>query len=464
VRWVLGLLLAAVLPVSLAAPADSAPRKHQEVVPCSRGLVALTFDDGPSTTVTPKLVRLLLRLDVPATFFMVGSRVVAAPDTARLVERAGFAIGNHTWLHTDLTTQSKAEIRTALRSTHQAMVDAGLHPTRLARPPYGAVDDRVRRVLAGLGLVPVLWTIDSRDWTGLKPGQIRDRVLDGVHRHSTNVVLQHDGVTNSPATLRALPGEIATLRARGFCFAGLDEEGNPTPPVPVASVSTDVRHVDEGGTMRVTVRLDRPTSRPTTALVAPGGSATSGSDFDHPRRTVRFGVGERVAHLWLRVRQDRIDESTEDLYFKVYDGNGVQPALVAQADVRIRDDDPPPTASVVGGTVTASPLLDTTGQVQVRLDGVSGRDVRVRVRAGRADAWVTVPAGERTAALTVTVPPEGPGRRTREIPVRILTAENAERGDDAALTVRPPDRSRSEVVRAALAGVTWPVVAIPGFF
>jgi hypothetical protein len=175
-------------------------------------------------------------------------------------------------------------------------------------------------------------------------------------------------------------------------------------------------------------------------------------------------VGERVAHLWLRVRQDRIDESTEDLYFKVYDGNGVQPALVAQADVRIRDDDPPPTASVVGGTVTASPLLDTTGQVQVRLDGVSGRDVRVRVRAGRADAWVTVPAGERTAALTVTVPPEGPGRRTREIPVRILTAENAERGDDAALTVRPPDRSRSEVVRAALAGVTWPVVAIPGFF
>ena len=254
-RWVVRLLVAALLSTTLlsttllrvGAPADAAPRTP--VAPCSRGLVALTFDDGPSTTVTPRLVHLLKRLDVPATFFMVGSRVVAAPETARLVERAGFAIGNHTWIHTDLTTQTDAEIRRAMRSTQHAMVEAGLHPTRLARPPYGAVDDRVRRVLSDLGLVAVLWTIDSRDWTGLSPKEIEGRVLAGVRRHRTNVVLQHDGVTNSPATLRALPAEIASLRARGFCFAALDAHGQPTPPVPVPSVSTGVRRVDEGGTV-----------------------------------------------------------------------------------------------------------------------------------------------------------------------------------------------------------------------
>ena len=126
-----------------------------------------------------------------------------------------------------------------MRSTHRAMIVAGLHPTRLARPPYGAVDDRVRGVLAGLGLIPVLWTIDSRDWTGLSPQQIEAGIGSAVRPHRTNVVLQHDGVTNSPATLRALPDEIAGLRRRGYCFAALDAAGEPTPPVPVAGVAAD---------------------------------------------------------------------------------------------------------------------------------------------------------------------------------------------------------------------------------
>ena len=222
VLLVVALLAALVTLGTTASEAAPAPRHHERVVPCSRGLVALTFDDGPSTTVTPRLVRLLKRLDVPATFFMVGSRVASAPATARLVERAGFAIGNHTWLHTDLTSQSNAQIKHAIRSTHRAMIDAGLHPTEFVRPPYGAVDDRVRRVLTDLGYTTVLWTIDSRDWTGLSPRQIDQGVLGAVHPHRTNLVLQHDGVTNSPATLKALPDEIATLRRRGYCFASLD--------------------------------------------------------------------------------------------------------------------------------------------------------------------------------------------------------------------------------------------------
>jgi peptidoglycan/xylan/chitin deacetylase (PgdA/CDA1 family) len=431
VRWVLGLLLAAVLPVSLAAPADSAPRKHREDVPCSRGLVALTFDDGPSTTVTPKLVRLLLRLDVPATFFMVGSRVVAAPDTARLVERAGFAIGNHTWLHTDLTTQSKAEIRTALRATHQAMVDAGLHPTRLARPPYGAVDDRVRGVLAGLGLVPVLWTIDSRDWTGLKPGQIRDRVLDGVHRHSTKVVFQHDGVTNSPATLRALPGEIATLRARGFCFAGLDGTGQPTPPVPAVTVMPAHGRIAEGEQVQLTVRLDLPTTRITTVRVA--------------GRAVHIPRGRRTARLTYRAPQDQVDETPEDV--TVYPGT----------IVRVLDDDPHPVVSLRDATATASPLLPTAVPVEVRTDRPRDSDRRVVVRTALGSVEIVVPALARRATGTLTVPVGRPDQRMR-------TFVLATAGARATLTVRPPDQTRGQAARAALAQVRWPDMRVRPLF
>ncbi|GAW48585.1 MULTISPECIES: polysaccharide deacetylase family protein [unclassified Nocardioides] len=430
-RWALGLLLAVVLPVSLAVPADSAPRTHQEVVPCSRGLVALTFDDGPSSTVTPKLVRLLARLDVPATFFMVGSRVVAAPDTARLVERAGFAIGNHTWLHTDLTTQSKAEIRKSIRSTQEAMVDAGLHPTRLARPPYGAVDDRVRRVLAGLGLVPVLWTIDSRDWTGLTPGQIRERVLDGVHRHRTNVVLQHDGVTNSPATLRALPGEIATLRARGFCFAGLDETGQPTPPVPEVTVTPARGRVAEGEQVRLTVRLDQPTTRTTTVRVA--------------GRTVHVPRGERTAQLTYRAPQDQVDETPEDVT--------LSPGTV----VRVLDDDPHPVVSLRDATVTASPLLPTVVPVEVRTDRPRDRDQAVVVRTALGAVGVVVPALARRATGMLTVPVGRPDQRVR-------TFVLATAGARATLTVRPPEQTRGQAAHAAFAQVRWPDLRVPPLF
>jgi peptidoglycan/xylan/chitin deacetylase (PgdA/CDA1 family) len=95
-RILLAMLVAAAV---LAAPGPAAADEPQRAVPCSRGLVALTFDDGPLDPSGPRLVRLLARLEVPATFFMVGNRVAAHPELVRLVDRAGFAIGNHTREH-----------------------------------------------------------------------------------------------------------------------------------------------------------------------------------------------------------------------------------------------------------------------------------------------------------------------------------------------------------------------------
>lgn len=447
-----------------SAPAVGAPSRDRPVTPCSRGLVALTFDDGPAPEVTPRLVQRLSRLGVPATFFMVGARVAAHPELARSVADAGFVIGNHTWEHTDLTAQSGPEIRRALRRTRHALVGARAPAPTLTRPPYGALDDRGRRILAAAGYTPVLWNIDSRDWAGGTPRQIARRVLSGVRPHRANVVLQHDGVTRSPVTLRAIPREVRALRERGYCFAALGPDGRPRPPVPIAGVSADRPRVIEGGRVRLTVRLDRPTSRATTALVAPGGSATIGTDFEMTTRRVRFGVGDQVAHLWLRTRQDDVDETAEQVDLKVFGGRGVQPALAWQASVSIADDDPRPTVRLAADAVTADPLLATDASVDVRLDRPSDRPVRVRVRSALGRASVVVPVGGRTATLTLTVPSGAPRDGVRDLPVRIVGATHARSGADAVLTARPPRQSRAEAIAAAVAAIRWPVITVPGLF
>lgn len=470
VRVVAGLVALTVLSVPTSAstttPASaSAPPPH--VTACSRGLVALTFDDGPSATVTPRLVRTLVRLDVPATFFMVGSRIAAAPDVARLVDRLGFAIGNHTWAHTDLTTQSPGEMREALRSTAHELRSLGIRPTPLMRPPYGAINPVVRRVVTRGGYVPVMWTIDSRDWTGLRPAAIAAGVLDGVTRHATNIVLQHDGVTNSPATVRALPGEVAALRKRGFCFASLDEHGRPTPPVPTATTTHLSRRVVEGHRAEITVRLDQPTSRPTSLRVVTRDVSSSGGDYGWRSKKVRFGVGERVARLSLPIRRDGLDEAREKLKVELSQGRGVLAPPIGSGVLTIVDRDGPPEVRIVGSTVTESATTEVIAPAVLRLAHASGRVVRVRLRTRQGSAgtddfrpvnrWVTVPAGGRTAELPVTILPGPVGEPVETFGVEVIDVRLAHLTGDpvATVTIRPATAPAAPARRPVPSGF-WP--------
>lgn len=196
-----------------------------------RGLVALTFDDGPVPGTTEHLVHLLRRLGVRATFFMVGYRIAAAESTVRTVASAGFAIGNHTWAHVDLALQSPAAARSALLRTQRALRHAGVPVGHLMRPPYGALDRTARQVIRSVGLVPVLWTVDSQDWRSGTSAQIAHRILSALRPGPDNVVLQHDGVDRSPISVRAVPIVVRTARRRGYCFVGLDGHGKPAWPI-----------------------------------------------------------------------------------------------------------------------------------------------------------------------------------------------------------------------------------------
>lgn len=294
-------------------PVATAPTRAGAHAPCSAGLVALTFDDGPARGLTPRLVALLQRYDVPATFFMVGSRVRTAPRAARVVARAGFTIGNHTWSHARLPRLRDAQVRSEMRRTARLLRADGIPSTGLARPPYGEIDGRVRRDLRSLRLVPVLWNVDSGDWRGGTRRQIARSILRQLRPHRSNIVLQHDGVRNSPASVAAVPLVVRAARKRGFCFGGLDAHGRPTPPVP--TVSGEVVGGSEAGSTpaKVLLSLSGPTSRPVSVRVsAQSGTATAGQDFVAPLLRVSFPVGTTRAWVDVPVIDDAVYEPIED--------------------------------------------------------------------------------------------------------------------------------------------------------
>jgi peptidoglycan/xylan/chitin deacetylase (PgdA/CDA1 family) len=191
---------------------------------CRKGYVALTFDDGPSIY-TPDLVRVLERLQIPATFFMVGSRVEGHRGAVNMVRKGGFGIGSHTWDHANLLSLRPKRAMWELRSTNRALAKAHAGPTVLVRPPYGLTNKRIRKQARSLGMSHVMWTVDSNDWRGGNARQIAARVLAQLRPHSANIVLQHDGLSRSPNSIRAVPLIVKAAAKRGYCFTSLNARG-----------------------------------------------------------------------------------------------------------------------------------------------------------------------------------------------------------------------------------------------
>ena len=434
-----------------AGPAGQLPSAAAAVQPCSNGLVALTFDDGPAPDVTPKLVDLLTRAKVPATFFMVGERVAAAPSLAKTVYDHGFVIGNHSWAHESLPSLSDNGVRSTIQRTDGALRKAGVHPSSLVRPPYGAVSDRVISVIKGMGLTPVLWDVDPRNWESGSSADITARVLGALRPHGHNIVLMHDGVARSSITLAAVPGVISGARARGYCFAELGSAGDPVPPVPALRVSdAHAKEADPGTGERLVfgLQLDRPTSRPVSVRVRThGGSAESGEDFRPVDSRVTFPAGTTQRQVTVWVRGDRIDETRERLHL-VLDA----PKDLTIADKRgtgtIFDDDPWPKVRLSDVTVTEPTDGSTMAHVPIRMDRLRSHKVVLKVGtvAGEADETdyvpverkVVLPAGTRRTDFPVKVLADDVDDPEETFEVRVLSAGGARVADGTAtVTILP---------------------------
>jgi peptidoglycan-N-acetylglucosamine deacetylase len=176
-----------------------------------RRMVALTFDDGPSGR-TPAILRVLANHHAHATFFVVGRSTRGMEPVLRHIAATGNELADHTYSHANLLALHSPKRMQQLRWT-KALVEraTGVQP-RFFRPPYGATGPDVNRLGRSLGMLPVLWSVDSRDWQLPGTKAIVRRVLNNVEPGS--IVLMHDGGGDRRETLRALPAILRALERR----------------------------------------------------------------------------------------------------------------------------------------------------------------------------------------------------------------------------------------------------------
>jgi peptidoglycan-N-acetylglucosamine deacetylase len=179
--------------------------------------VCLTFDDGPHPEVTPRLLDLLARENVAATFFVLGSLAVRYPDIIKRMESEGHTVGNHSYSHPDPATRSTLAMYREVRQSDQVLRGILRNPTRLYRPPCGKL-----RALDLLGLLfmrqtVVLWNVDPKDFAQPSSDRLSDWFKTKPLRGG-DLVLLHD---TESSTVSALPSIIADTRRAGLHFAGV---------------------------------------------------------------------------------------------------------------------------------------------------------------------------------------------------------------------------------------------------
>src|SRR5881296_1233640 len=191
--------------------------------------IALTFDDGPSATLTPKLLDLLAAHHIKATFFVIGENVAEHPEIVARAAREGHEIANHSWSHPNFGKMSDESVRRQLQQTDDAIKSAtGKRPTWL-RPPYGSITAREKRWIHDeFGYDIILWDVDPYDWKRPGPAVVRARILKETRPGS--IVLSHD---IHPGTIEAMPSTFDELEAKGFKFVTVSELlGMATPETP----------------------------------------------------------------------------------------------------------------------------------------------------------------------------------------------------------------------------------------
>ena len=190
-------------------------------------VMALTFDDGPSPY-TEGVVNVLVKMHVPATFFVVGQQLDYFSAGLRDELRHGFLIGDHTENHAWLIHLPPSGQLQQIRDDAIRIHRLGAPYPRLMRPPYGAFDHQTFETLRQQRMLMVLWSIDPSDWR--RPGvkAIVDNVLDDSKPGA--VVIMHDGGGDRSQTIVALPAIIRGLRRRHYTLVSLPELLTLDPP------------------------------------------------------------------------------------------------------------------------------------------------------------------------------------------------------------------------------------------
>jgi len=188
--------------------------------------IALTYDDGPNDPHTLKLLEVLAKHNVRATFFMIGRYVQQRPDIARAVAQAGHVIGNHTFTHPLLIVESGKQTRQQLVDCRKALQDAVGEHSNLFRPPFGGRRPATLKIARELGLQTAMWNVTGHDWNAPPAAVIEKKVASQIR--GGDVILLHDGGHRALGADRAqtvivTANLIRRYRDQGYEFVTVEE-------------------------------------------------------------------------------------------------------------------------------------------------------------------------------------------------------------------------------------------------
>ncbi|WP_346331562.1 polysaccharide deacetylase family protein [Prosthecobacter sp. SYSU 5D2] len=205
-------------------------------------VVAMTFDDGPHPSLTPKLLDILKERNIKCTFFVIGKQVKMYPAIIKRMIAEGHEVANHTWTHASLTSRSDAQIRSELQQSEDALVSVANYRPQLIRPPYGAINTRIKQLMfSEFGYSTIMWSVDPQDWRRPGVSVVTSRLVNGAHPGA--IMLAHD---IHPPTIQAMPGMFDQLLAKGYQFVTVSQLLNMEKAnMPVGVVIRPAMAVDE---------------------------------------------------------------------------------------------------------------------------------------------------------------------------------------------------------------------------
>jgi len=192
--------------------------------------MALTFDDGPSATSTPQIMDIFSQHGARCTFFVLGALVGRHKQLVERMELEGHEVAIHSWWHANYTRLSTGAIASDLARCRAALDPIVQRPVRWMRPPYGAINARVRGAINDAGYHVAMWSIDPRDWQTPGSSVIASRILSNARDGA--VVVLHDGGGNRAGTVAAMRTVVPALIERGYELVTMSELAGFADPPP----------------------------------------------------------------------------------------------------------------------------------------------------------------------------------------------------------------------------------------
>lgn len=213
-RWTLVLVI--VLLLRMWTPSCFADVKVYRSVPTGDKRIALTFDDGPHPSLTPRILEILDRFGIQATFFMVGQNIIYYPEAAKMVIERGHEVGNHTFTHPHIAGLDERGIMDEISKCEDSLEELCEYRPHLLRTPQGAMTPSLEKCLQEEDYILVLWSLDTRDWEIKNTACVAQTVLSRVQ--AGDIILMHDYIGYHSKTPEALEIIIPKLLSQGYEF------------------------------------------------------------------------------------------------------------------------------------------------------------------------------------------------------------------------------------------------------